>query len=160
VVLLLVGNTAITAASDFMFPGRYHLGGFGLTTSNELAAARWMGSHHPGVRIVSDPASSLVQWEYGDVTPVSFPTWELTFGDPNRKSVRKLLRAEHVQYLVVDRLMYREVSPTGYIYSSIEPGAFHEPHPLPIQDYYQLSTAPWIRSVYVNHQMAIFRLRP
>jgi hypothetical protein len=116
----------------------------------------------PGAVIASDGDTEVVQWAYGGTLSASgaFPTWELTFAGARLGSVaQREVRQCRVGFLVVDKLMYHEPSARGYIYSPQEPHAFHE-SPLPLESYERLLTASWIRLVYSNPQIAIFKLLP
>ncbi len=160
-VVTLVGNTANNAPADYMFPVSYQFGaGVGLVTPQQLSAATWLRKHASGARIVSDTNTDVVQWAYGDVTPVHFPTWQLTFaGAALGARVEAQVRRYRVDYLVVDRLMYRERSAAGYVYSPKEPHAFSE-GPVPASAYNRLLHTKWIHLVYSNRQVSIFALRP
>ncbi len=161
--ILLVGNTAISTAEEYIFPVRYRFdAGAELLTRDQLAAARWMRSHHPKARLVSDPDTSLVEWVYGGATPVpAFPTWDLTFAGA-RLGVRtaRLVEKDRIGFLVVDKLMYHELSQQGPVYNAYEPHAYGHARPIPISAYTRLTTTRWIRLVYQNSQIAIFRLEP
>jgi hypothetical protein len=126
-----------------------------------VAAAAWMKTHAPvHARIVSDPDTDLVEWSYAQETVVAaFPTWKLTFraSGPTRQGEVEA-RRYHIQYLVVDKLMYQEVSALGYVYSIYEPGAFSDPRPVPASAYEGLLHTSWLRLVYSNPQIAIFKL--
>jgi hypothetical protein len=163
VLLVLVGETSISASASYMFALPYQFGsGVGLVTADQRNAAMWMSANAPGAVIASDSDTEVVQWAYGGTRSASgeFPTWELTFADARPDGAeRKAAREYGVKFLVVDRLMYREVSTTGYVYSPEEPHAFHE-SPVPVAAYDRLLRASWMRLVYSNRQMAIFRLLP
>jgi hypothetical protein len=161
--ILLVGNTAISTAEEYIFPIRYRFdAGAEMITRDQLAAARWMRSHHPKARFVSDPDSSLVEWVYGGATPVpAFPTWDLTFPGA-RLGIRtaKLVEKNRIGFLVVDKLMYHELSQQGPVYNAYEPHAYDHERPIPVSAYTRLTRTRWIHLVYENRQMAIFRLEP
>ena len=162
IVILLVGNTAITTNEDYMFPGAYRFGsGTSITTTSQLAAAAWMRAHAPShARIASDPDTDLVEWSYAHETAVeAFPTWLLTFGAHGLTNQDESeARRYHLQYLLVDKLMYREVSTQGYVYSVYEPGAFSETKPVQSSAYAVLVHTRWLRLVYSNPQISIFQL--
>jgi len=163
VLVTLVGNTSVNAPASYMFAVPYQLGsGAGLVTTGQLEAASWMRASAPHAVIASDGDTEVVQWTYGGTQSAAgaFPTWELTFaraelGAPAREEVRRY----RVSYLVVDKLMYHETSARGYLYSPEEPHAFHE-SPVPAASYERLFAARWIRLVYSNPQIAIFKLLP
>lgn len=162
VVALLVGNTAITTPIGYIFAVPYYFeSGVGLATSSQLAAASWLRTHTPGARIASDLDTDDVQWVFGHAHPLTgFPTWMITF--PHRRlpvSTAGEAQADHLQYLVVDRLMYREASFIGYVYSAWEPDGYHA-HPLPAASYDNLFATPWLEPVYQNRQITIFRVLP
>ncbi|MGA2804927.1 MAG: hypothetical protein ABSF89_11140 [Acidimicrobiales bacterium] len=163
VLVTLVGNTSVNAPASYMFAVPYQLGsGAGLVTSDQLDAASWMRLNAPGAVIASDGDTAVVQWAYGGTlsAPGAFPTWELTFGGARLGSVaQRDVRQYRVGYLIVDKLMYHQTSARGYLYSPTEPHAFHE-SPVPLAAYERLVTASWIRLVYSNPQIAIFKLLP
>ncbi len=162
VVILLVGNTAITTNEGYMFPGAYEFGsGTSMTTAGQLAAAEWMRTHAPAhARIASDPDTELVEWSYAHETVVgALPTWLLTFGTRGLTSRDESeARRFHLQYLIVDKLMYRQLSAQGYVYSIYEPGALSESRPVPASAYAALLHTGWLPLAYSNSQVAIFRL--
>ena len=159
-VTLLVGNSAITTNESYMFPAAYRFEfGTSMVTGGQLAAAAWMRAHAaPGARVTSDPDTDLVQWSYADETVIgAFPTWLLTFG-VERSATEAAVEVDryHLQYLIVDKLMYREVSAQGFVYSVYEPGAFSESKPIPFSAFEALLRVRWLRLEYSNLQMAIF----
>lgn len=162
-LVTLVGNTSVNAPASYMFAVPYQLGsGAGLVTTDQLDAASWMRAKAPGAVIASDGDTEVVQWAYGDTrsAPGAFPTWELTSAQARLGSVaQRAVRKYRVGYLVVDKLMYHETSSRGFLYSPEEPHAFHE-SPVPLASYGRLLTAGWIRLVYSNPQVAIFKLLP
>lgn len=159
-VVLFLGFSAVTTPSDYMFSGKYRFGSsVDLLTPGQLQAAHWLKVHAPGAKITSDSDTEDVDWAYGQAEVVRFPTWTLTFSSqPIRPAVR--YRAEHdgVQYLVVDKLMYHEASSGIYIYASGEPNKYGR-GPLPISFYDKLLHTSWLKLVYSNSQMSIFRLK-
>jgi len=163
VLVTLVGNTSVNAPASYMFAVPYQLGsGAGLVTTDQLDAASWMRLNAPGAVIASDGDTEVVQWAYGNTLSASaaFPTWELTFAGARLGPVAQREVSQYrVGYLVVDKLMYHETSARGYLYSPQEPHAFHE-SPVPVASYERLLTASWIRLVYSNPQIAIFKLLP
>jgi hypothetical protein len=146
-----------------MFARPYQLGsGVGLVTNDQLDAASWMRANAPGAVIASDIDTEVVQWAYGGTTSVSgaFPTWDLTFEAARLGSAARREVAQYkVGYLVVDKLMYHETSTSGYVYAPQEPNAFHE-LPVPWASYERLLATSWIRLVYSNQQIVIFKLLP
>lgn len=159
VLILAIGNTATGSPPDYMFPLSYRLdSGVGLVTRQQVEAARWLKRHAPGARIAADVDTDVVQWAYGGARPLPFPTWKLTFPtQPLTVAAAGLAGAAGLQYLVVDRLMYRQASADGYLYSPEEPGTYGT-RPLPDAAYANLLATPWLRRVYVNSQMTIFRV--
>ncbi len=163
VLVTLVGNTSVNAPASYMFAVPYQLGsGAGLVTPDQLDAASWMRLNAPGAVIASDSDTEVVQWAYGGTlsAPGAFPTWELTFGGAMLGAVaqRDVSRCR-VGYLIIDKLMYHEASARGYLYSPTEPHAFQE-SPVSPAAYQRLMTASWLRLVYSNPQIAIFKFLP
>ena len=163
VLVTLVGETSTNAPASYMFARPYQLGsGVGLVTNDQLDAASWMRANAPGAVIASDIDTEVVQWAYGGTTSVSgaFPTWDLTFEAARLGSAARREVAQYkVGYLVVDKLMYHETSTSGYVYAPQEPNAFHE-LPVPWASYERLLATSWIRLVYSNQQIVIFKLLP
>lgn len=92
--------------------------------------------------------------------PWNLPTWRLTSStSPLGRSVQATVMSYRIQYLIVDKLMYRETSALGFIYSLAEPHAFDE-KALPESAYRNLLKTGWMKLTYSNSQMAIFRLSP
>jgi hypothetical protein len=162
-MVMFVGNTANSVNEAVQFPVPDVLGAqSGSTTPQMLAASAWLESTAgPGARLVSDPNTAANMVLYAKATFVrQFPTWWLTFvtGSTDPRVVSQL-QADDVQWLIVDRRMYTQVSLTGTIYNGNEPGAYAHTAPLPSSAWQSLTQQAWAHLAYSNSQIAIFHVQ-
>lgn len=128
-------------------------------------AAVWARSHlEPGSRLSGDVDSSLLMAAYAGQDPQSgtissIPVSRLFTATRFGPVERRIIVADQLRYLVVDRRISEALPGIGFYFAPGEPGAFHHSHPIPDAAVDKFHRAPFLDEVFSDGRISIYDTR-
>lgn len=127
-----------------------------------LAAAEFAAAElPPDSRVLVDHANATLMGSYGGLDPVArrvrgIPISRVFFDSTFDRAARRVIRAGHIRYIVVDRRLSRSAPVGGYYFTREEPGAFERTQPISRAALAKFSGVRGLRKIYGNGAIAIY----
>jgi hypothetical protein len=143
-------------------PGPYLVGADNRSVDAvSVAAASWtldaLGEHNT---FAADLTNANLLGTYGDQNPVSGTSTEpmdlLFFSPTFDQTDLRILRRDHIRYVLVDRRLSTAVPLTGAYYAAGEPIAALDGRPIPASWLNKFNTVPGVNRVYDNGDIQIY----
>jgi len=128
-------------------------------------AAVWARTHlQPGSRLSGDVDSSLLMAAYAGQDPQSgvissIPVSRLFTATRFGPVERRIIVADQLHYLVVDRRISEALPGIGFYFAPSEPGAFHHSHPIADAAVDKFHRAPFLDELFSDGRISIYDTR-
>jgi hypothetical protein len=163
--ILFVGGVIVLWPLYGALPGRYIPGAdIRSITSEGIAAARWIRREYGiGQRVLTDRSNAQIVASYGDGNPVEGSVGSLSVARVFVSSqvdatVREILRAKHVQFLLVDTRLASAAPARGFYFTSTELNGATWTHPIALSWLTKFATTPGFSLVFDDGAMQVYRV--
>ena len=167
VAVLVVGGIDIGWPPFALLPGPYLPAANSRSVDTQSQwAAEWARSHlQPGQRVFADFDLALLMSAYGHQDPqgghisgVAVP--RLFTSRRFTRTDLRILRADNLRYLAVDRRLSDALPAAGYYFAPTEPGAFHHFHAIPREALTKFERVRRLDEVFRNGAISIYDAAP